>query len=101
MCEMKLMESYTINSPDDFQDYDWEYEAKGCLEIDVTIFEDSYIFNFYDMRRIYSVENANYFGSNCFYDKNLVLLSSVNLNNIKEFLNKIVERNELSYFIKN
>ena len=52
------MEKYIINSPDDFNDYDWEYEAKGCLEVEVTILKDSYTFNFYDIRRIYSIQRA-------------------------------------------
>lgn len=95
------MENYIINSPDDFQDYDWEYEVKGCLEVDVTIFDNSYTFNFYDVRRIYNVEDTSFFGSNCFYDKNLVLLSIVNLATIKAFLNKIVEKNEYLNFIRN
>ena len=83
------MEKYIINSPDDFNDYDWEYEAKGCLEVEVTILKDSYTFNFYDIRRIYSIQSNNYFEDNCFYDKNLVLLSNVNFNNIKYFFNNI------------
>ena len=95
------MEKYIINSPDDFNDYDWEYEAKGCLEVEVTILKDSYTFNFYDIRRIYSIESNNYFGDHCFYDKNLVLLSNINFNNIKYFLDKVLKNNELSYFIKN
>ncbi|MDQ9012206.1 hypothetical protein RFI36_21170 [Acinetobacter gerneri] len=95
------MENYIINSPDDFQEFDWEYEAKGCLEANITIFDNSYTFNFYDVRRIYNVTEANFGGGSCFYDKNLVLLSSVNLNNIKVFLNRIIEKNELTNFIKN
>ncbi len=46
------MKNYIINLSDDFCEYVWEIELKGCLEVDIQIFDKLYTFNFYDPIRL-------------------------------------------------
>ena len=46
------MKNYIINLSDDFCEYAWEIELKGCLEVDIQIFDKLYTFNFYDPIRL-------------------------------------------------
>lgn len=46
------MKNYIINLSDDFCEYAWEIELKGCLEVDIQIFDKLYTFNFYDPVRL-------------------------------------------------
>ncbi len=36
------MKNYIINLSDDFCEYTWEIELKGCLEVDIQIFDKLY-----------------------------------------------------------
>lgn len=46
------MENYILNLSDDFSEYAWEIESKGCFEVDIKIFDKIYTFNFYDPIRL-------------------------------------------------
>jgi len=46
------MKNYIINLSDEFYEYAWEIELKGCLEVVVQIFDKLYMFNFYDPIRL-------------------------------------------------
>lgn len=46
------MKNYIINLSDDFCEYTWGIELKGCFEVDIQIFYKLYIFNFYDPIRL-------------------------------------------------
>ena len=46
------MKKYIIKVERDFSDYAWEVESKGCLEVDIQIFDKLYTFNFYDPIRL-------------------------------------------------
>lgn len=46
------MKNYIINLSDDFCEYAWEIKLKGCLEVDIQIFDKLYTFNFYDPIRL-------------------------------------------------
>lgn len=46
------MKNYILNLSDDFSEYAWEVESKGCFEVDIKIFDKIYTFNFYDPIRL-------------------------------------------------
>lgn len=41
------MKNYLTKIEKDFSDYAWEVESKGCLELDIQVFDKLYTFNFF------------------------------------------------------
>ncbi|WP_333663670.1 hypothetical protein [Acinetobacter sp.] len=92
------MRNYSIKFPDDFNEYEWEIESKGCLEIDIEIYGNIYNFNFYDPIRLnQKIQDDLYSNPYSFYE-NLVVISSVNVENIEYFIEDIIDTPYLSSF---
>lgn len=41
------MKNYLTKIEKDFSDYAWEVESKGCLELDIQVFDKLYTFIFF------------------------------------------------------
>lgn len=85
------MKDYNIKLPDDFYEYAWEIELKGCFEIDVQIAGNVYTFNFYDPIRLNQTVEDDLHSSQYFFYENMVILPRVNIENIKKFIEDVID----------
>jgi len=85
------MKNYILNLSDDFSDYAWEVESKGCLEVDIQIFDKLYTFNFYDPIRLNQSIEDDLNSNQYFFYENMVVLPKVNLRNIEKFIEDIID----------
>lgn len=85
------MKNYIINLSDDFCEYTWEIELKGCFEVDIKIFDKIYTFNFYDPIRLNQTIENDLNSNQYFFCENLVVLPKVNLRNIEKFIEDIID----------
>ncbi|WP_447508176.1 hypothetical protein [Acinetobacter lactucae] len=85
------MKKYIIKVERDFSDYAWEVESKGCLEVDIQIFDKLYTFNFYDPIRLNQTIENDLNSNQYFFCENLVVLPKVNLKNIEKFIEDIID----------
>ncbi|WP_416041095.1 hypothetical protein [Acinetobacter lactucae] len=85
------MRKYIIKVERDFSDYAWEVESKGCLEVDIQIFDKLYTFNFYDPIRLNQTIENDLNSNQYFFCENLVILPKVNLKNIEKFIEDIID----------
>jgi hypothetical protein len=84
------MKKYIIKIEKDFSEYAWEVELKGCLEVDIQIFDKLYTFNFYDPIRLKQNIEDDLRSNQYFFSENLVVLPKVNLDNIEKFIENII-----------
>ncbi|WP_151962176.1 hypothetical protein [Acinetobacter bereziniae] len=84
------MTAYYIHLPQDFHDYEWEYEKKGCLLLMIDISGKSYFFTFYDPVRLEQTIKDNLSEYNYFFEENLVVIDKVNLKNIQNFIENMI-----------
>ncbi|WP_375037781.1 hypothetical protein [Acinetobacter sp. RW6] len=85
------MKNYIINLSDDFSEYVWEIELKGCFEVDIQVFDKLYTFNFYDPIRLKQNIEDDLRSDQYFFCENLVVLPKVNLRNIEKFIEDIID----------
>lgn len=85
------MRNYKIKLPDDFTEYAWEIESKGCLEIDIKIYANVYTFNFYDPVRLNQTIQDDLDSNQYFFYENMVVIPSVNIENIESFIKNIID----------
>jgi hypothetical protein len=85
------MKKYLRKIEKDFSDYAWEVESKGCLELDIQIFDKIYTFNFYDPIRLNQTIENDLNSNQYFFCENLVILPKVNLKNIEKFIEDIID----------
>ena len=92
------MKNYKIKLPDDFNEYAWEIESKGCLEIDIEIYANVYTFNFYDPVRLNQTIQDDWDSNQYFFYENMVVIPSVNIENIESFIKNIINTPYLTSF---
>lgn len=92
------MKNYSIKLPADFNEYAWEIESKGCLEIDIEIYGNVYTFNFYDPVRLNQTIQDDLDSHQFFFYENMVVIPSVNIKNIEYFINDIINTPYLTSF---
>lgn len=85
------MKNYILNLSDDFSEYAWEVESKGCFEVDIKIFDKIYTFNFYDPIRLNQTIEDDLSLNQYFFYENMVVLPKVNLRNIEKFIEDIID----------
>ncbi|MDX8239352.1 hypothetical protein SLL78_13605 [Acinetobacter pittii] len=85
------MKKYLTKIEKDFSDYAWEVESKGCLELDIQIFDKIYTFNFYDPIRLNQTIENDLNSNQYFFCENPVILPKVNLKNIEKFIENIID----------
>jgi len=85
------MKNYILNLSDDFSEYAWEVESKGCFEVDIKIFDKIYTFNFYDPIRLNQTIEDDLNLNQYFFYENMVVLPKVNLRNIEKFIEDIID----------
>ncbi|MBJ9704484.1 hypothetical protein [Acinetobacter calcoaceticus] len=85
------MKNYIINLSDDFSEYVWKIELKGCFEVDIQVFDKLYTFNFYDPIRLKQNIEDDLRSDQYFFCENLVVLPKVNLRNIEKFIEDIID----------
>lgn len=85
------MKNYILNLSDDFSEYAWEVESKGCFEVDIKIFDKIYTFNFYDLIRLNQTIEDDLNLNQYFFYENMVVLPKVNLRNIEKFIEDIID----------
>ena len=85
------MKKYIIKIEKDFSDCAWEVELKGCLEVDIQIFDKLYTFNFYDLIRLNQTIEDDLNSNQYFFYENMVVLPKVNLRNIEKFIEDIID----------
>jgi len=83
------MMNYVIEIPEDFEDYEWEIESKGFLNINVKLDDKIFNINFYDRVRLNQTIEDDMGSGGFFFEKNLVVLEKVNLKEVKMFLDSI------------
>ncbi|MCU4425777.1 hypothetical protein [Acinetobacter sp. WU_MDCI_Abxb74] len=84
------MKNYILNLSDDFSEYAWEIESKGCFEVDIKVFDKLYTFNFYDPIRLKQTIEDDLRSNQYFFCENLVVLPKVSLDNIEKFIENII-----------
>lgn len=92
------MKNYVIKLPDDFNEYAWGIESKGCLEIDIEIYSNVYTFNFYDPVRVNQTIQDDLDSSQFFFYENLVVLESITIENIEKFIQYVIDTPYLNQF---
>lgn len=85
------MKNYILNLSDDFSEYAWVVESKGCFEVDIKIFDKIYTFNFYDPIRLNQTIEDDLNLNQYFFYENMVVLPKVNLTNIEKFIEDIID----------
>jgi hypothetical protein len=85
------MKNYIINFSDDFSEYAWEIELKGCFEVDIQVFDKLYTFNFYDPIRLKQTIEDDVRSNQYSFCENMVVLPKVNLRNIEKFIEDIID----------
>ena len=91
------MIKYVIDIPKDFEDYEWEIESKGFISIDVKFDDKIFNINFYDEVRLNQTIVDDLGSNGFFFEKNLVVISKVNLKEIKVFLDSIEGTRYINY----
>lgn len=93
------MGTYRIIFPDWFDDHAWEVESKGWLQDVAVIFGGKeYPITFYDPVRLSQTIEDDISAGDFFFENNLVVLKSVDRENIELAIRKIVETGRITEF---
>lgn len=92
------MSDWMLNLPDDFDDYEWEWIAKGCFSgARVEIGGKVYFLNFYDIGRLGQEMEDALARDAVFVEKNLVVIRSVTRAEMEKAVDFIVGSNRLPF----
>jgi hypothetical protein len=101
LCDKRgLTMSYSLILPDDFHDYAWEIEAKGCFNVSVNLKGRFYNLNFYDPTRLSQTVGDDLMSSGYFLDKNIVVIPVVNISEMEKAIQHILNTPYIEYLVE-
>jgi len=95
------MQDYSLNFPEDFDDYEWEVSAKGCFsEASLTVAGIRYRLSFYDAIRLQQeIESALESGI-VFFEPNLLVIKAVDKAKIEEAVELLVRSDQTRFLLR-
>ena len=75
--------------PDDFKSYEWEVECKGWFVAQAVFEGQKFLLNFYDPTRISQDIHDVLESDSLFFEKNLIIVESVNSSNMKKAVSEL------------
>lgn len=90
---------HQIIFPEDIEDYEWLIPAKGyVLNIIVLFKKNRYALEYYDPIRLLQDIKARLSNEDFFFEPNIVLIPTVNRENVVSCINKLVSSNQIELF---